>query len=186
MNTVPWLPGPPSQYCSQWVRCPGWGWESAVVSYLPEIKQAMKKKRVDFYTVSRFRIGFKTDPDPALRSMRIHGSGPTVLMTKYGKIHSWKKNLYIFLYKKLQFTYSYASIKYVKAKGDAFRTTSFSKQEISSLFSFSIFRGNFCLIRLTKSNADPCEYGSATLLSWKLSNFINRKQNQSIITVHHR
>jgi hypothetical protein len=53
---------------------------------------------------------------------------------------------FIFLNKKMQFTYPMASIKNVQATGEVFspqkRTLSTSKHEISSLF--SIFLGHFC------------------------------------------
>jgi hypothetical protein len=83
-------------------------------------------------------------------------SGSRVLMTKIEKI--FKK-----IDQKLQFTYSWASIKDDQATGEAFspqkRTSSNSKLEISLLFSF--FVGHFCPIGsgdpdpAIQINADP-------------------------------
>ncbi len=63
----------------------------------------------------RIRIHLSPDPDPAIADpysdpVRIQGIDDQ----KFEKIYSWKKNLILFFYQKLQFTYPWASLKLEK------------------------------------------------------------------------
>ncbi len=80
-----------------------------------------------------FQVNPDTDPDPGFW-------WPKTAEKKY----SW--NFFFFFDPKLQFTCSYATIKYLQATGEAFssqkRTYSTSKNEIYYLF--PMFLGHFC------------------------------------------
>jgi hypothetical protein len=90
---------------------------------------------------------FNADPDPAF--FLIADLDP-VLDPGFFMNENWTKlkltKIYIFFDKKLQYTYSYASIKDAQATEEAFRpqkrTSNNSKHEIFLLFSF--FWGHFC------------------------------------------
>jgi hypothetical protein len=94
-------------------------------------------------------------------------------MTKIGKYLHLKKNLYIFVYQKLQFTSLYASIKDVQATGEVFipqkRTSSTSKHEF--FFTFLWIRIPIRIrIRIPNADPDPADQNECGSVGMRIHN----------------
>jgi hypothetical protein len=100
------------------------------------------------------RMETNTDPDPDPDPIRIQGFNDQ----KLKKITAEKKNE-IFFDQKLQFTYPYASIKYVQVAEETFssqkRPSNTSKHELLQFFFY--FCGSFLpsWIRIPNTDPDP-------------------------------